>query len=441
MNIIDSHDSLMQFNIPDYSVIIPVYCNDIDHPMNNSLSMLIFFNINETHVIPINHPEAVWTASIEEVNTKLSGKKLNTIDKKSLMYFINCELIDMNMVKWINYGQTIPVDEISTTAHDFIKTKFWNRKDTNLIIPITKHVERVSSIDRVRSSYDFMNQESIFRDPQTVSNQEYFDKYNNITIPILHEIEKQGLYTKDGYEYTQYNPYTTTGRPSNRFQGINYAALNKEDGSRERFISRFPKGKLIEMDFDAYHIRLIADVLGYTLPKGSVHEYLGKQYFGVDKLTTEQYNESKEISFRILYGGVPKEFMEIEFFAKVDKLIKQLWYQFNQENYIPTYLFKRPMYKTVLKNMTPQKLFNYYIQSLETESNISILAEIYKVMQKYRSKLVLYTYDSFLFDFDSQDKQIFIKDVIDSIKFPVKVKHGYNYSNMTDIKHEIETTH
>ena len=99
------------------------------------------------------------------------------------------------------------------------------------------------------------------------------------------------------------------------------------------------------------------------------------------------------------------------------------------------------MYKSVLKDMTPQKLFNYYIQSLETESNISILAEIYKVMQKYRSKLVLYTYDSFLFDFDSADGQIFIKDVIDSIKFPVKLKHGYNYNNMMGIEHELETTY
>ena len=33
--------------------------------------------------------------------------------------------------------------------------------------------------------------------------------------------------------YTEYNLYTSTGRPSNKFSGVNYAALNKEDGSRE----------------------------------------------------------------------------------------------------------------------------------------------------------------------------------------------------------------
>ena len=429
MTIIESHESLTQLDIADHTVVIPIYSNDVEHPMNNSLSLLIFITYDNIYTIPINHPEAIWTVELDNLNKKLKDKKLYTTDKKTLMYFLTCELIDINMIKWMSSGKTISMEDISTTAHDFINTKFWNRKDTNLITPITKHIEKLSSI----------KQTLLETKTYELQDSEYFDRYNNITIPLLHEIEKQGLYTKDGYEYTQYNPYTTTGRPSNRFQGINYAALNKEDGSRERFISRFPNGKLIEMDFDAYHLRLIADVLNYNLPDGSVHEYLGKQYFGKDTLTKDEYNQSKEISFRILYGGVPKEFMQIEFFAKVDKLIKKLWHEFTTENSIPTYLFKRPMYKSVLTNMTPQKLFNYYIQSLETESNISILAEIYKVMQKYQSKLVLYTYDSFLFDFDLSDKEIFIKDVIDSIKFPVKVKHGYNYNNMTDIEHELET--
>tara|TARA_R110001632_G_scaffold121319_1_gene234010 strand:- start:2355 stop:3668 length:1314 start_codon:yes stop_codon:yes gene_type:complete len=434
MNIIESQESLEEvLNELNNSIVIPIYCNDVQHSMKNELSLLIFITegrnqFHYTTIIPINHPEAVWTASIDVINSSMVDKTLYTIDKKSLMYFLDCKLIDMNMLEWVDSGNIIDQESVSTTAHDFVTSRFWNRADTNQIVPISKHLEKVQTV-----------QEELIRISKLDDDKrDYFDTYNNVIIPILHEIEKQGLYTKDGYEYTQYNPYTTTGRPSNRFQSINYAALNKEDGSRERFVSRFPNGKLIEMDFDAYHIRLIADVLDHELPDGSVHEYLGMQYFGKDVLTKAEYNESKEISFRILYGGVPKEFMQIEFFAKVDKLIRKLWREFNTEKSIPTYLFKRPMYKSVLTNMTPQKLFNYYIQSLETESNISILSEIYKVMQKYHSKLVLYTYDSFLFDFDLSDGQIFITDVIDSIKFPMKVKHGYDYNNMTDIEHELE---
>ena len=55
----------------------------------------------------------------------------------------------------------------------------------------------------------------------------------------LYLIESSGLNSSKGLEYTQYNPYTSTGRPSNRYNGINYAALNKEDGTRDRFVSRF----------------------------------------------------------------------------------------------------------------------------------------------------------------------------------------------------------
>ena len=51
-------------------------------------------------------------------------------------------------------------------------------------------------------------------------------------------------------EWTQYHPFTTTSRPSNNFGGVNYAALNKDDGSRDRFVSRFEGGKLVQFDYD-----------------------------------------------------------------------------------------------------------------------------------------------------------------------------------------------
>ena len=65
------------------------------------------------------------------------------------------------------------------------------------------------------------------------------------------KIEQNGLYTKDGYEYTKYNIFTQTGRPANSNNGINYAALNKDDGTRTKYISRFADGYLAEFDYDA----------------------------------------------------------------------------------------------------------------------------------------------------------------------------------------------
>jgi hypothetical protein len=45
-----------------------------------------------------------------------------------------------------------------------------------------------------------------------------------------------------GYVYSDYNPYTITSRVTNKFGKINFAAVNKSDGSREAFISRHENG-------------------------------------------------------------------------------------------------------------------------------------------------------------------------------------------------------
>jgi hypothetical protein len=49
------------------------------------------------------------------------------------------------------------------------------------------------------------------------------------------------------------------------------------------------------MDFDSYHVRLIAKLIGYDLPVSSIHDYLGQFYFDVaDALTDTQREESKQ---------------------------------------------------------------------------------------------------------------------------------------------------
>ena len=48
---------------------------------------------------------------------------------------------------------------------------------------------------------------------------------------------------------------------------------------------------LVEMDYDAYHLRLIGDAVDYKFPRGSVHGHMAK-FYGVD------YDESKSLSFK-----------------------------------------------------------------------------------------------------------------------------------------------
>lgn len=75
--------------------------------------------------------------------------------------------------------------------------------------------------------------------------------------------------------------------------------------------------------------------------------------------------------------------------------------------------------------MKPQKLLNYVLQNLETATNVRILWEIFKILKGRNTKLVLYTYDSFLFDFDDSEREI-IREILNVFKInKLQIKHSY----------------
>ena len=86
-----------------------------------------------------------------------------------------------------------------------------------------------------------------------------------------------------------------------------------------------------------------------------------------------------------------------------------------------------------MENFYPQKLFNYFIQNLETKSNIVILKEINKLLEKYKSFISLIVYDSFLIDFSVEDKKgilLEIKEIINKFNLTAKIKYGKNYESL-----------
>ena len=85
--------------------------------------------------------------------------------------------------------------------------------------------------------------------------------------------------------------------------------------------------------------------------------------------------------------------------------------------------------------MTPQKLFNYYIQAFETEYNFTMLSRLFKLLEDKKSKIILYVYDSILIDFAVEDGKEILQSIrsIVSSDFPIKIKKGYTYSSLEDI--------
>jgi hypothetical protein len=223
--------------------------------------------------------------------------------------------------------------------------------------------------------------------------------------------------------YTQYNLNTLTTRPSNAFGGINFSALNKDNGERECFIPR--NDLFIEMDISAYHPSIIANLLNYTFDSSDVHGSFAKMY-RVD------YAKAKEITFKQIYGGVWKEYQELPFFKKVIAYTDDLWDTFNYGGYIECPISKHKFVKSEMENMNPQKLLNYLLQNLETANNICILYEIFKILRGKNTKLVLYVYDSFLFDFDENEKAVMLQilGIFNKYKLQTKIKKGTNYHNL-----------
>jgi hypothetical protein len=144
------------------------------------------------------------------------------------------------------------------------------------------------------------------------------------------------------------------------------------------------------------------------------------------------YAKAKEITFKQLYGGVWKEYQELDFFKKVIAYTDDLWDSFNYGGHIKCPISDHKFYQNELENMNPQKLLNYVLQNLETANNVNILYDIFRVLRGKNTKLVLYVYDSFLFDFDKSEKDVMLQilEIFNKYNLQVKTKKGINYADI-----------
>ena len=399
------------------SIIIPIPCDNSKHSANTKLSLLYVQLLSGNEfILPFNHSE---TINIELPNLE-SGTKKYTYDRKDLNNFLTLDnVIDVNLMHYMGTNLPLDIEYIDTNAHNFFNMRYYKKENINTIIPVLKHLEYCRKISQ------------LLKDTIEKYNQFVNMSYNDEVLDNLTYIESNGLQTTTELVYSEYNVYTSTGRPSNRFGGTNFAALNKKDGSRKPYISRFKNGVLVEMDYDAYHLRLIADKVDYKFPNGSVHEHMAK-FYGCD------YEEAKRLSFQYLYGHLPQDVVQLNpYFSKVYDYIRDLWKDYNSKEFIVSDIYNRRIYKKNLSDMNANKLFNYTIQLMETESNMRVLTKLIPKIKDDKSKLILYSYDSFLFDFNMEDGLDYLKKVKEILeqdsKFPVKVSWGLNYHEMKDI--------
>jgi len=406
--------------------------NDNFHPKLSKLSLIYIRPLNEHkgYLLCISHSESF---SLDQQKTtdwiKENTRRLFVLNKKRALYFFPYfdKLFDINFIK------NIPNDKLPTNnCIEYFYRKYNQLNNINCMIPISKHYENRQNL------YDVVNPIiSSFNENDTIY------KFNNEqTTRVFFEIEQNGIsvdkncfidcYGNDlknpefniskGKIYSQYNLYTTTGRPSNSYNHINFVALDKNNG--ERLCYKPTNDYFIEFDFQGYHPRLIGELIKFDFPEGqTTYEYLGK-ILGVS------VEKAKELTFKQIYGGVWEDYKYKPFFKEVNILIDEIWDDFN---YGKQYGTKNRIFRPSNIDASQTKLFNYIIQSIETSKNVEMIDEILKILSNKKTKLVLYTYDSFLFDFDKSDGKELLLELNTILKYPTTIKQGKNYHNLNKI--------
>ena len=385
------------------------------------------FNDTKGYMLCVDHSEtfSLYKTAIDALLQKID--KVWVRDKKTALYYFPIKsLCDLSILN----PTYIPSE---TQAHTYFYSHHTDYPKVNKLIPLSKHYQKCEHIyNQVRSVI-----------PKELP--PYFDFYNNKVVLAFFGIEKNGL-NIDKYEfnkhyelnnesysikddgtsqqacfriYTSYNLATTTRRPSNSFNGVNFAAINKENGARRSYISSHG---FMELDISAYHPHLASRMVAFDFGTTDVHQTFADLY-------GTSYKEAKELTFKQLYGGVFKEYEHLEFFQQVKKFIDNNWNEFNNSGQvivpISGYCFK----KSELENMNPQKLFNYMLQNVESAMNVHILMDIHKLLIGRKTKIVLYTYDSFLFELGEGEENIEkeIKQIFNKYRLQTKTSYGKTY--------------
>ena len=335
-------------------------------------------------------------------------------DKKEMLhYFPSKSLYDINIFK-PTYIPTL------TKAHEVLYRIHKDEPNVNEFIPVVKHYEVCENIFlELKANINKVDDYGKFYNERVSM---VFNAIERVGIQIQKEEFRTHFYDETNTKvYTQYNLKTLTTRPSNTYKGINYGALNQKNGCRKSFVPT--NDVFIELDISAFHPTLCCNLIDYRFPDMvDIHTHLAEMY-RVD------YKKSKELTFKQLYGGVFKEYKDIEFFKRIDIYVKELWSEFESNGYITCPISNYKFEKDKLDDMNPQKLFNYMLQNLETSTNVCILWDMLKVLRGKNTKLVLYVFDSFLLDVDEKELEVVeeVKEIFNKYKFNIKEKTGYDY--------------
>jgi len=407
------------------AIAVPILADPRAHPCVNITTLVAIqpLSTKEFFVVPLFHYDSSFRAPFNE----LHFSTVYTPDKKLWLHQIDSQVDELYDLEAIDYLAN--TDETSVpipTAARLLRRLRTNW--SNAIAPLPKWADALAEYTSAIMA-------------KGIARPTGYEWINDVALPILASVERNGLHVNlDAWEkhyprhrklvhensrvFSSYNLYTAAGRPSCRHGGVNYGAIPK-DYSRTAFTSRHDNGSMVLIDYESFHIRLIADMIDANLPSTDLHEHFSQTYYGGC-----HRDDSKAKTFAHLYGDTDTN---IPFFNRVRTYRNGLWEQFEQQGYIEAPTGKN-FTQGSISSATPSKLFNYVIQNKETRHNIDHLSTIQSLLEERNTCVVLYNYDSFLIDYDETEDWSIITDIVDLLeengKFPVRIYKGESYGSV-----------
>ena len=417
MNLIENTLTLANFvkSRPKIGLIVPVWSSPRGHELGNKISFVYYRTDTEDGIINFSHIDAGTVPRFQLY--KICNEDTLVLGNR----YVSTQGLDYEWVHFEEYGKPFLFNEFVESVYRGYRNDF---NELNDCVPLMKWYEILRTIP------DITNRKDWYRSYSDAITELGKVEGAGVAVDVEKFIDTFGFapqHIHNGLVYTKYNPYTVTGRPSNRHLNVNWSALNKSDGSRESIVSRFPNGTLIGFDYESYHIRIIGKLVGYSFPEGvTAHEHLAS-YYGVSP------EESKGITFTYLYGGITDEVKDIPFFQKVATWLDGMWAKFVISGNLTTPLLKRGIHFSRIESPTKQKVFNYLLQALETEINYRKIGELNRLMKGMKSRPILYTYDAFLIDTEPTERDRVLDEVQSLLEvggFPVRMYEGNNYATL-----------
>ena len=306
----------------------------------------------------------------------------------------------IQLKSWLKTGNLIEESEYTTPAHTLIESLYPNREEIDLIVPGSKNREKNDKLKALDIA---------------LGTPAGFDFYSQKVLPVFAKISSTGLYTDSGtIEPTFYNAFTKNGRVTKRH--VRGSTLYDKTGLATKYVSRYKGGSLVEVDYDAHHLRLISKQINFTSPDTSFHRYLAEFYFDGEY----DYKEAKQITFQAMYGRAPEEFNNIPFFNLLSKFKYELWSQYQKDGYVTC-----PISDWQLKSKVKDigLLLNYYICALETAENVNTIESL-------KWPVSMYAYDSFLFDLKDMSS---VTEICNSLPHPVTFRTGSSFHDIRQI--------